>query len=125
MLINEELAELLSDQAMLTEPVGRNASVTRPYYVEKGGEPISMEIAGVIRSERVGPPGIPNDPVVYVPLSQVPARDIKLLLRTRGDAAAVMPSVRSAIRRLDPNLALGNVRTLEQVRARTHAGTSQ
>ena len=67
----------------------------------------------MIRNERVNDLQTAVQDVVYVPLAQAPRREIKLIVRTRGDAAAVMPGVREAVRQIDPHLPLGDVRTMK------------
>jgi putative ABC transport system permease protein len=84
-----------------------------------------VEIVGVIRNERVSGLQTAVEEVVYVPLAQAPRRELKLIVRTRGDAAAVMPAVREAVREIDPRLPLGDVRTMQQVWQRSLAGTSE
>ena len=54
--------------------------------------------------------------MAYVPLAQVPQQDINLVVRTRIDPLAAMSGIREAVRQVDPNLALGDVRTMEQVK---------
>ena len=80
---------------------------------------------GVIRNERVSWPGDPDPPVVYAALAQAPAASVKIVVRTAVAAATVMPAIREAVRGVDPNLPLADVATMEQVRARTFAGTSR
>ncbi len=40
---------------------------------------------------------------------------IKLAVRSRGDAFSTLPAVRQAVRQLDPQLALADIRTLEDI----------
>jgi putative ABC transport system permease protein len=75
-----------------------------------------FEIVGVIRSERANGPGRPDPPVAYVALAQVPQLDVKLFVRTLTEPAAMMPAIREAMREVDPNLPLGDVATMQQVR---------
>lgn len=124
-VINQALAARLADVAGMKDPVGKTVRVSCPGYVEKKVFLPEVEIVGVIRSERVASPGSPDPPVVYVPLAQVPSPDVKLLVRTRGEAAAAMPAIREAIREIDSNLPLGDVATMEQVRERTLSGASR
>jgi putative ABC transport system permease protein len=53
-------------------------------------------------------------PQVYAPLAQSPRRWIVVVLRTDGDPAALAPAARAAVASLDPDLALSQVRTMEQ-----------
>jgi ABC-type antimicrobial peptide transport system permease subunit len=74
---------------------------------------------GVIRSERTGGLHVPQELVAYVPLAQFPQQDIKLVVRTQSEPLAVMSGIREAVRQVDPNLPLGDVRTMEQVKERS------
>lgn len=124
-VINEALAARLKDVGRVQEAVGRKVRVSMPPY----GDPTlfmpEVEIAGVIRGERVGPPGMPDPAVVYVPLAQVPAPHVKLIVLAQADVAAVVTSVREAVRAVDPKLPLGEVATLEQIRERSLSGASR
>ena len=86
MVINEALAARLAAVAGVKNPVGMTVRVSCPGYVEKTLFMPEVQIAGVIRNERVTSPGSPDPPVVYVPLAQVPSPQIKLLVRTRNEA---------------------------------------
>jgi putative ABC transport system permease protein len=115
----------LAEVAGMKDPVGKRVRLTSPGYVEKQVFMPEVEIVGVMRSERVASPGSPDPAVAYVPLAQVPAPDIKLIVRTEGETAAVMPAIRKAVREIDSNLPLGEVATMEQVRERTLSGSSR
>jgi putative ABC transport system permease protein len=115
-VINEALAARLADVAGLTDPIGRQGRLSSPNYMGKGGMMMDVEIAGVIRSERANGPGRPDPPVAYVALAQVPQLDVKLFVRTLAEPAAVMPAIREAIHEVDPNLPLGDIATMQQVR---------
>ena len=127
LVVNVELARRLADELgrALPEIVGQNVHVTTPFYVKRGGESVEGTIVGVIRSERVGDIGDPHHPVVYVPLAQVPTRSIRLLVRSSADPSSLIPAIQDAVRAIDPNLPLGDVRTMEQVKQLNLAGTSQ
>lgn len=121
-VINEALARRLGDVARMKDAVGQTVSLTSPAYAEEDPAKAAFEIVGVIRSERVDAPWQPDPPVVYVPLAQVPARGVKLVVRTEPDATAIMPSIRDAVGQVDANLPLGDVATMGQVRAQTLSG---
>ncbi len=123
-VINQALAVRLADVAGMKDPVGKTVRLTCPGYVEKRVFMPEVEIVGVIRSERVAWPGSPDPAVAYVPLAQVPAPGVRLIVRTRAGTAAVMPAIREAMREIDSNLPLGDVATMEQVRERTLSGSS-
>jgi putative ABC transport system permease protein len=118
-VINQEVARQLSDQFGMASPVGRTVLMDLPGYGPIPESVVNVQIVGVIRSERTGELHAPQRPVAYVPLAQVPRQDIKLAVRTRSEAAAVMPGIREAVRQVDAHLPLGDVRTMEQVRAQS------
>lgn len=124
-VINEALAARLADVAGISSPVGRKVRLSVPPYHEKPMEWADVEIAGVIRNERVSSPGSTAPPVAYVPFAQVPYSQVKLIVRTQSDPAFVMPAIREAVHEVDPNLPLGDIATMQQVRDRTFAGTSR
>jgi putative ABC transport system permease protein len=82
----------------------------------KGGQMHDVEIVGIIRSERANGPGRPDPPVAYVALAQMPQLDVKLFVSTLTEPAAMMPAIREAVREVDPNLPLGDIATMQQVR---------
>ncbi len=96
-----------------------------PHFVDRQAELVESEVVGIIRGERNEDARGAAVPVAYVALAQAPARWIKLIARTRGEPSGVIAGIRKAVWEVDPNLALGDVSTLEQVRSRTFSGTSQ
>ncbi len=124
-VINEALAARLADVAGMKTPVGRTVRLTTPSYRTKGGSLVEVQIVGIIRSERVGSPGAPDPPVAYVALAQAPNPQVKLIIRTEAEPAAVMPGVREAVREIDPGLPLGDIATMRQIRERTLSGASR
>ncbi len=124
-VINQALAARLAEVAGFRDPVGKTVRVSCPGYIENREFLPEIAIAGIIRSERVASPGYPEPPVVYVPLAQVPATQVKLLVSTRSDPSAAMPAIREAMREVDRSLPLGDIATMEQVRERTLSGASR
>lgn len=124
-VINEALAARLAEVAGWKDAVGKTAQVSVPSYVGRESSLPEVEIAGVIRSERASAPGYPDPPVVYMPLAQAPSAAVKLIVRTRTEAAAAMPAIREAVREVDASLPLGDIATMEQVRESTLSGASR
>jgi putative ABC transport system permease protein len=56
----------------------------------------------------------PFQPDFYTPYAQFTYASRTVLVRTRGDPSALLPAVRHAVREADPNLALFDVRTMEE-----------
>jgi putative ABC transport system permease protein len=121
MVINDALARRLSERLERgATPIGRSAAVTA-----SRGRRLPAQIVGVIRSERTGALGRPDPPVVYMPLAQAPDIDVHMLVRTELDPGAAVSSIREALRQVDPNVPLGDVATLTDVRDRLLTGTSR
>jgi putative ABC transport system permease protein len=120
-VINDALARRLSERLESgATPIGRAAAVTA-----SGGRRLAAQIVGVIRSERTGAPGRPDPPVVYMPLAQEPDTDVHVVVRTELDPAAATSSIREALRQVDPNVPLGDVATMIDVRDRLLTTTSR
>jgi predicted permease len=125
MLINQALAKRLADVAHIQKPVGAAVRLTGSDYSGQKETITEVQIVGVIRNERTTSPGSTEPPVAYVPLAQVPSPNVKLLIRTREGFDAVMPGIREAVRNVDPNLPLGEVATMREVKADTLSGVSR
>ena len=64
------------------------------------------EIAGIVKDLPARDRRQPAAPLLFVPYQQRSTRTVRLVLRTAGDSTAVLPSVRAAIRAIDPDLAM-------------------
>ena len=74
-------------------------------------------VVGVVGEVKYAGLDKPDDGTVYQPMAPLGMlRD--LIVRTNGDAAAAIPAVRQVIRGMDPNLALANVATIDELVAR-------
>jgi len=63
-------------------------------------------------------------PVIYLPLAQWPGAYLYVLLRGTPDPLGLAEGVREAVRRLDPELAVHSIRSLDEERRRNAAGLS-
>jgi predicted permease len=115
-VVNPEVARYLSKTLAIADPVGRTAGLAVPGYGPIPESLVKVQIVGVIRGERTAALNAPPEPVVYMPLAQAPQQDIKVVVRTFTPPAAAMPAIREAIRQIDPNLPLGDLLTMEQVK---------
>ncbi|PYR73722.1 MAG: hypothetical protein DMF86_19840 [Acidobacteria bacterium] len=80
-----------------------------------------FRIVGVIADVQQAPPGQPGERAVYHTARQFPFRAMTLVARG-ADASVVATGLREALRRQDPSLPLGNVRSMnERLLARTSA----
>jgi putative ABC transport system permease protein len=91
------------------DPIGRlvrvGASTQAPF-----------QVVGVVGDERHL--GVAADPTAafFIPYRQVPSvRDLSIIVRSRGAADGAANAIRAAVRRIDPEIALFHVKTMEQV----------
>lgn len=86
-------------------PIGRTLTL--------GDEP-GLTVVGVAGNARQADLAGQDEAVAYRPSRQVPLRAARVIVRA-SDPLAVTPVVRAAVARIDPNLPLVEVRTLEEV----------
>ncbi|MGA2812199.1 MAG: ABC transporter permease [Candidatus Acidiferrum sp.] len=86
------------------------------------GPPVEWQIVGVYRD--VHNRGIRNDglPEINVPFWQIPWPGAGIAVRTSGDPASVSTSIAAAVRSVDSDLALDQVRTMDQLVDESLAG---
>lgn len=102
-VINHALARMLFGD---DNPIGRRFGRT----AETAGE---IEIIGVVRDARLSSPRDQTWPMLYEPFLQKGNAWVNFSVRTRGDAAAMLPAVRQAVRDIDPEMIVVNLRTQE------------
>ena len=89
-----------------------------------------LTIVGILRQVRHNAIVEAPRAEMYMAHAQLPAhigsapRGMALVVKAREDAAALLPALRAAVRALDPRLALGNVRTMDDLAA-THVATAR
>ncbi|HLK65616.1 MAG TPA: ABC transporter permease [Bryobacteraceae bacterium] len=77
---------------------------------------VDREIVGVAGQVKVDGLGEPENSVeVYVPITQNPWFLASLAVRTAADPAAIAPAVKAAIAKVDKDLALTQVQTMDQI----------
>jgi putative ABC transport system permease protein len=111
-LVNETFVRrYLADVDPLTQRVILEAVPN----VEQLGPGIERQIVGVYADVRNG--GLQNDvlPAIDLPFWQVPWPQTTIAVRTAVDPMGVSQSIASVIRTMDPDLPMGDVRTMEQI----------
>jgi predicted permease len=101
----------------VTDPVGRRIRGT-------GKTSPWMRVVGMVEDVRHYGLERPMRPGIYVPLRQHPAGTLSVAIRTAADPASFTPTARAALRALDPELPLYQVRTMEEALARSLAQRS-
>ena len=76
------------------------------------------EIVGVVRDVRLRGPEAPFQAAVYSLLADDPgiSGSVYLVVRSAGDPRALVPSIRAAVARIEPDLPLFNIRTFDEIR---------
>ena len=74
-----------------------------------------VEVVGVAKTSRYGFVFEPPMEFIYFPFRQRPADSMFLLVHSRGDPASLSTPLRDMIRTLDANMAVSNVRTMEEL----------
>lgn len=96
------------------DPVGRKIR-----YNAIQADPV--EIVGVVGDVKITGLDEALRPVLYYPYRQGPGPFANLVVRTDGDPTALAASVRNEIRSLEPDAAILNVNTMDQMIAQTPA----
>lgn len=95
--------------------VGRRLNLAWP----SDPKPMWGEIVGVVRDVRLRGPESPFEPAVYLPFAQEPIRSgvTHVVVKAAADPRALVPAIRQAAARVDPNLPLYNLRRFDDIRA--------
>jgi putative ABC transport system permease protein len=83
--------------------------------VTKLGPPVEWQIVGVLRNIHNG--GIRSDgfPEIDVPFAQSPWPQAQMAVRTTSDPEQMTKSIAAAVHTVDPDLALADVKTMDQI----------
>ncbi|MGH9144346.1 MAG: ADOP family duplicated permease [Vicinamibacterales bacterium] len=125
-IVNQRFAEVYLGAG---NPVGRHLDIRLPTAqrtylreAEDPAPPVSAAIIGVA-------PDIRQNlgdavPMVYLPFRAEAPAMVTLIVRGSGGFGEIVPAVRIAVNAIDPNLAIGVVRTLDELRDRSRAGSA-
>jgi putative ABC transport system permease protein len=102
------------------DPIGVRVSVSS-MDLRGGPTPVVREIVGV--SRQVTTEAGEKDPAIeiYVPITQNPWFSASIVLQTAADPISVAPALKAAIARVDKDLAVTRIRTLDEVAAEATA----
>jgi putative ABC transport system permease protein len=107
-IVNETMAKRYWPGA---SPLGRR--------VRFSDQDIWREVVGIAGDVKHWGLDSPVNPEMYVPNTQFPAFALTWILQTNGDPLALVPLVQRHVKELDANLPLFQVRTMEEVAARS------
>ena len=112
------------DDAQATKVVVINETMAHQFFGDEnpvgrrferifGPNKTDLEIVGVVGDARYASVKGKIPATAYLPFSQEPEGWANYAVRTNGDPEAMVASIRAAVREIDPNLPLANVRTQE------------
>ncbi len=99
------------------EPLGKKVDILQNI----GDTPNWRTIVGVVRHAKHYGPAAKGREQVYFPYTQRPVNSMFATMRTAGESRGILPTVRSQVASLDPDLPIYNLRTMEQRLAQTVA----
>jgi putative ABC transport system permease protein len=99
-----------------TDPLQQRISVEQLIPgVTKLGPPVDWQIVGVYHNVRAG--GLRRErEEIYIPFWQIPWPTAGIGVRTAGDPDAMVKSIAAAVHSVDPEIALGQPRSMDEVR---------
>ena len=100
-----------------------NESLARRYFPDEDpvGHVLDLwgarrEIVGVVADIRDRPSDLEAEPAYWFPLSQeTPSLQLRAVLRTSGGPLAMVPAAAAALRAIDPELPMSNIRTMDAI----------
>ena len=115
-----------TDQANTQKVAIVDETLARDYW--RGEDPIGkqisfgdpkeqpMTIIGLVKHARVSSLEQDNkEGIYYLPLSQVPSRGLDIVVRTSANPSTMGDAIRNAVRQVDPNQAVYDLRTIDQL----------
>jgi putative ABC transport system permease protein len=115
LIVSEALAK---DYWPGQDPIGKRLKWGPP-----GSQDPWLTVVGIVGDVKQGPLDAPVVPHTYEPYAQLgDGISLSIALRGRGDPLTLVANLRSVVHGLDPQLALGSVRTMEQVATQSTAG---
>jgi hypothetical protein len=108
-MVSERFARALGYRP--EEIIGRHLRLGTIWF-----EPTPREIVGVVRDFRMRGPEETFSNLVYLPIVDLRANWLYLVVKSRATAEMILPGVRKAIARIDPELPLYNVMTFDDMR---------
>ena len=95
--------------------IGRRIKTNQAPRIWRDDRYAWFQIVGVVRDVKNSGLKEAGEPTYYLPAAQVPLQDMMLLVRTSSEPTAIISSVQRAVWTIDPNQAISDVKTMEQV----------
>jgi putative ABC transport system permease protein len=119
-VLNERLAKRYFEKV---DPIGQRVLIQEiiPGKTELGPD-VSWEVVGVIGDEKIGGPADDRTAGVYVSNEQSPVYGMVLNVRTAVDPLTLQNAITTAIRGVNKDQAIADIRTLEQIKSLSMGG---
>lgn len=88
------------------DPIGKRIDISGPTYLR--------EIVGIVGDVKQEGLRTPPSPQVYEPFAQKPGRSFAVVVRSTADPGRCAEAIRQAVRTLDPNLPVSDVRLMQE-----------
>jgi putative ABC transport system permease protein len=112
------------DQVFAEKAFPGQRAVGQRFLARTGGpDPDWFEVIGVVRHQRSESLAADGRETMFVPNAAIGFFANNWIIRTNGDAARLMPSVRAAIRDINPRYVVNNLRELEALVDQARAPT--
>jgi putative ABC transport system permease protein len=125
-IVNQRFAEVYLGAG---SPIGRHLELQLPTAqrtylreADASAPPVSVAIIGVAPEIRQVRDAVP---MVYLPFRAEAPAAVALIVRGSGGSRSLVADIRDAVNAIDPDLALGAVRTLDELRDRSRAGPAE
>ena len=117
---DRETADASERVAIINETLARrffapHGAIGGRIRMAHGADAPWLTIVGVARDIKQGWIGERSRPEIYLPYARTAGETVTLMARTAGDPAQATELLRTAVRDVDPTLALFDVRTMESV----------
>ena len=112
---------IILNRSMARTLFGQQPAIGRRVHIFTDEE-LAREVVGVIGDVVDRPFNEKIDPQFFTPLPQAYSNRLSLVVRTDSEAATVVSAVRDLLRRIDPDLPVYGVQTLQEVLAGSVAG---
>jgi putative ABC transport system permease protein len=110
--VGESGRRLLVNAAFAEQYFGGESPIGRRLNFRGDEDPLWFEIVGVVDDIRHFDVSAAQTPTVYPALGAMASSGLYVTIRTSGHAAAMAPALRAAIHRVDPTLALSDLRSM-------------
>jgi len=95
--------------------LGQRIRTNQPPRIWRDDRYGTAEIVGIVRDVKSSGLKAATEPTYYLPTAQAPLQDMTLLVRTSNKPTSIVSAVQRAVWTIDPNQAISNVSTLEEI----------